>query len=579
MNDRQPIIEFKQVNFKYQSQAEPNLIDISFAIYPGETVLIIGPSGSGKSTLAKCINGQVPYSYDGDLTGEILIQGKSTKDVSLFDLSLSIGTVLQDTDGQFVGLTVAEDIAFSLENDVVDQHVMKKQVSQWMNELDIEELHDHTPHQLSGGQKQRVSIAGVLIDQVPILLFDEPLANLDPASGYETMRLIDRLSQRQNLTTVIIEHRLEEALSTNVDRILVMHDGHLIANMTPDALLRSDILESIGVRQPLYLDLLDYAGIDLASIKQLGAFRPDMLNAEQRQTIASWTKTIHPPINTPASQSLIEVKQLSFAYDEDARSQTLANVNFSIAAGEMVSIVGSNGAGKSTLAKLLGGFLRPTHGDIYLKGQNIRDLSIKEIADSIGYVMQNPNHMISKNLIFDEVALGLVNRGVDAEEIETRVYNTLKICGLYPFRQWPISALSYGQKRRVTIASILVLQPSVMILDEPTAGQDYAHYSDMMRFLETINQEYQMTILMISHDMHLIQEYTTRSLVFSGGQLLADLAPSELFARKELIEEADLHPTSLYQVGALLPDVSINDLLKAFIAYERQQRGREVDPT
>lgn len=574
MNEKQAIIEFKDVSFKYESQAEPNLINISFTIYPGETVLIIGPSGSGKSTLAKCINGQIPYSYDGELTGDILIEGKSTKDLSLFDLSLSIGTVLQDTDGQFVGLTVAEDIAFSLENDAVEQTLMRKQVKKWTEELHIEHLNEHTPQQLSGGQKQRVSIAGVLIDQVPILLFDEPLANLDPASGYETMRLIDRLSHKQGLTTVIIEHRLEEALSTNVDRVLVMHEGHLLANMTPDELLRSDILEKIGIRQPLYLDLMDYVGISLDTIHNLGAFHSDMLKDSNLEKIENWVKSIDPPSHTTTSQTLIELNQVNFAYDEQASSSTLSNVNFSIQTGEMVSIVGSNGAGKSTLAKLLCGFVRPTHGQSLLNGRDTNSLSIKEIADSIGYVMQNPNHMISKNLIFDEVALGLVNRGIDEKEIENRVYDALKTCRLYPYRQWPINALSYGQKRRVTIASILVLQPSVIILDEPTAGQDYAHYSDMMAFLELINQEYQMTILMISHDMHLIQEYTKRSLVFSKGQLLADLPPSELFAQKDLIEQADLHPTSLYQVGDLLPNLSINDLLKAFIYHEQQERGR-----
>ncbi|MGO4937814.1 ABC transporter ATP-binding protein [Fundicoccus sp. Sow4_H7] len=570
MNAKQPIIEFKNVSFKYQSQAEPNLINISFSIYPGEKVLIIGPSGSGKSTLAKCINGQIPYAFEGDISGDIYIQGKSTKEASLFDLSLSIGTVLQDTDGQFVGLTVAEDIAFSLENDVIDTQTMKKQVEKWTEELDIDNLKEHTPQQLSGGQKQRVSIAGVLIDQVPILLFDEPLANLDPASGFETMQLIDRLSHNQGLTTVIIEHRLEEALSADIDRVLVMSQGQLIANMTPDALLKSNILESIGVRQPLYLDLFEYAGIDLATLPNLGAFDASTASSELLEKVERWIQEVDGFKEKKESVPLLEVKQVNFTYDETEKSNTLANINFSISAGEMVSIVGSNGAGKSTLAKLLCGFIRPSHGDIYLKGVNIADLSIKEIADAIGYVMQNPNHMISKNLIFDEVALGLVNRGVGASETEERVYETLRICGLYPYRNWPISALSYGQKRRVTIASILVMQPSIIILDEPTAGQDYANYAEMMAFLEEINRQYQITILMISHDMHLIQEFTTRSLVFSGGQLLADLPPSELFARKDLIEQADLHPTSLYEVGAMLPNSSINDLLNAFIQYERQ---------
>lgn len=258
-----PAIEFKNVSFRYASQADLNLHDLSFAIYPGEKVLIIGPSGSGKSTIGKMINGQIPNTFDGDFTGDIFINGQSIKGQSIFDLSLQVGTVLQDTDGQFVGLTVAEDLAFALENDYVDQGEMVNKVNAWATTLDLHDLLNAKPQALSGGQKQRVSIGGVLIDESPIVLFDEPLANQDPASGLATMALIGQLNASEQLTTIVIEHRLEETLIADIDRVIVIEDGHLVGDMSVDALLRSDLLDQIGVRQPLYLDAFAYAGVSL----------------------------------------------------------------------------------------------------------------------------------------------------------------------------------------------------------------------------------------------------------------------------------------------------------------------------
>ncbi|WP_448667288.1 ABC transporter ATP-binding protein [Aerococcus viridans] len=570
-----PAIEFKNISFKYASQADLNLIDISFSIKQGEKVLIIGASGSGKSTIGKIINGQIPNTFEGDLTGQVLINGEDSANKSIFDLSLSVGTVLQDTDAQFVGLTVAEDLAFALENDQVDQASMVSSVAVWANTLDLVDLLDLTPQSLSGGQKQRVSIGGVLIDESPIVLFDEPLANLDPASGLATMELIAKLNQEKELTTVVIEHRLEEALVADFDRVLVIDSGRLLADVSVDTLLRSDLLAQIGVRQPLYLDALGYAGVNVEDVPHLGRFRPNMVTTGVQDHLSKWSADNAVTAPVRADKPILVMDHVNFSYDS---APLISELNLTIYAGDMVSIVGTNGAGKSTLAKLICGFERPDSGRITLFQENLDGLSIKEIADSVGYVMQNPNLMISKNILFDEVASGLVNRGLyedDADSLAEKVANTLRICGLYPYRNWPISALSYGQKRRATIASILVLDPKVLILDEPTAGQDYKHYTDMMRFIEGLNRHQGITILMITHDMHLIQEYTNRTIVFHDGQVVGDMRPAAVLTDENLMAQAHLAPTSLYDLGQAVAKIETTDFIDRFIQYERQTKRVE----
>lgn len=567
MTDKsQSLVKFNNYSFKYRAQAEPSLIDINLEIKKGEKIVIVGPSGSGKSTLAKSLNGQIPNTFPGDIEGEVFVDGKNIKDSSIFDLSLSTGTVLQDTDGQFVGLTVAEDMAFCLENDKVDQEKMKELVEKWADELKITKLLDRKPSDLSGGQKQTVSIGGVLISQVPILLLDEPLANLDPKSGRATMKLVRDLAERLKVTVIVIEHRLEEALLLDPDRIIAVDGGKILADLSPTDLLKSDILDKITIRKPLYLDALTYAGCDIKSYDKLGDIDQVDIKDEDLDKLRTWSTNIKEEVKENSNEELIKIEDLSFAYDKDL---ILENVDLEIKKGELTSIVGPNGAGKSTLAKLMAGFLRPNKGKIYIKGEDTSSLSIKEIAEKIGFVLQNPNAMISKTMIYDEVAFGLRVRNIDEETIREKVEETLKICGLYPFRNWPISALSYGQKRRVTIASILVLDPEVIILDEPTAGQDLGHYRQMMDFIKDLRDKCGLSILMISHDMHLIQEYTDRVLVIEGKKILADTNPADLFSQKDLIDRAHLAETSLYKLGQKLEGIDPKDFIESFIAYER----------
>lgn len=568
----EPIIEFKDYSFKYRSQVEPTLLDINLSIYPGEKVLIVGPSGSGKSTLAHCINGLVPFSFTGESTGSLKIEGQEPKELGLFGLSKLVGTVLQDTDGQFIGLTVAEDVAFSMENDCIAQDEMFRRVDRVAKTVDITDLLDHAPNALSGGQKQRVSMAGVIVDDVDILLFDEPLANLDPATGKRAIDLIDRIHKKNNTTILIIEHRLEDALYRDVDRIVVVGDGRIVADVRPDELLTGPVLKEQGIREPLYITALKYAGcrIDKADLPQ---HIESMNLLPYKEKVQNWYDRVQLTKKTPNREPALEIRDLSFSYTPG--QPVLSHIDFSIFRGEMVALVGKNGAGKSTLASLICGFMQPDQGEIYLNGDNLAGYSIKERGEKIGLVMQSPNQMISKPMIYDEVALGLRVRGVAEEEIKERVFETLKICGLYPFRNWPVSALSFGQKKRVTIASILVMNPEVLILDEPTAGQDFRHYTEIMEFLRRIHEKLGITIIMITHDMHLMLEYTDRAIVIADGKMLADDTPAHILTNAEISDRAYLKKTSLYDLAVKCDIAEPTAFVERFIQYEREV-GRDV---
>ena len=535
-------ISFNHFTFQYDAQAEATLKDISFDIAKGEKVLILGPSGSGKSTLAQCLNGIIPNIHKGQAKGQVRIDGQDIFKQSIYDKSQSVSTVLQDPDGQFIGLTVAEDLAFALENDCADQSEMKDKVALWAERLDLTSLLNHRPQDLSGGQKQRVSLAGVLIDESPILLFDEPLANLDPKSGQETIDLIDKIHEEVGATTIIIEHRLEDVLYRPVDRILLVNKGELLFNGRPDELLSSTLLLENGIRDPLYLTVLRQLGFDTTraqNLSQLDALDLSGLDIPD-SVLRDKTET--------STDSILKVEGLSVSYGDNPA--VIEDMSFSLKKGERLAIVGKNGAGKSTLAKALCGFV-PSQGKLIYKGRDISQDSIAERSERIGFVLQNPNQMISQTMIFDEVALGLRLRGIEETEVEERVHEVLKTCGLYSFRKWPISALSFGQKKRVTIASILVLKPEIIILDEPTAGQDYKTYTDIMNFLDSL-QKQGHTIVMITHDMQLMLEYSDRCIVVLEGKIIADDNPVTILNQKDLLESANLKQTSLYSLGQKL---------------------------
>lgn len=561
----EPIISFKDFSFTYRSQKNPTLHNINLDIFPEEKVLIVGPSGSGKSTLAHLINGLVPFAYEGKIEGSYTIGGKDPKDLGIFGLSNIVGTVLQDTDGQFVGLTVGEDVAFSLENNLVPLDEMNRKVNQVCEDVDITNLISHSPSALSGGQKQRVSMAGVLVGDVDVLLFDEPLANLDPATGKKTIALIDKLNKENKITCLIIEHRIEDALYKDVDRIILINEGTIQADLSPDEMLSSDLLINAGIREPLYISALKHAGCTIT--KDVRPSNVDLMDISPYvEKLNNFYHSVELTDKPSYGNEILSVENLSFSYD--SKHTVLSNINFKIHEKEMISIVGKNGAGKSTLSSIICGFFSPDSGNIYFNGEDFSKKSIKERGEEVGFVMQNPNHMISKPFVMEEVALGLSIRGVDEKTIKEKCEQVLKICELWPYRNWPINALSYGMKKRVTIASILTMNPKLLILDEPTAGQDYKRYTEIMDFLKKLNEEHGITIIMITHDMHLMLEYTKRALVLADGQLIADSTPASVLTNSEISDKAYLKMTSLNNLALR---ASINDTIgfaNRFIQYE-----------
>ena len=562
------LLEFKDFGFQYNAQSKPTLYDINLTVRKGEKILIAGPSGCGKSTLVHCINGLIPFSYKGSMTGSLTIAGRESKDMSLFEISKHVGTVLQDSDSQFVGLTVAEDIAFALENDCVEEPELHDRVKKVAKLVNIQDFLSHAPGELSGGQKQRVSLAGVMVDNVEVLLFDEPLANLDPATGKQAIELIDEMQKKTGAAVIIIEHRLEDVLHRDVDRIVLMNEGRILADLAPDELLSSDLLEKNGIREPLYITALKYAGVAITPDKLPHSIRTIKLDDGDIELVKKWFVSTPSRPKVTGRAKLLDALQVRFSYDNG--HEALQDISLDIKEGEMIAIVGTNGAGKSTFSKVVCGFEKEQFGTLSFRGQNLDKLSIKERADHIGYVMQNPNQMISKVMITDEVGLGLATRGVSEEDAKPRIEKALRICGLWPFRNWPISALSFGQKKRVTIASILALDPEMIILDEPTAGQDYRHYTDIMEFLTELNRS-GITIVMITHDMHLMLEYAERSVVFSEGHVIADDTCAKILTSPDIIEKASLKETSLYNLALMCGFKEPDEFVQRFIDYEKTE--------
>lgn len=569
---KEPIISFKNFTFRYKVQKNPTLYDINLDIYPGEKILILGASGSGKSTLCNCINGLIPFSYEGEITGNCTVNGIETSTASIFKLSDSVGTVLQDTDAQFVGLTVGEDIAFAMENDMVPRPEMIPRINSNASLVGMQDFIDHVPFNLSGGQKQKVAIAGVFGNDVEILIFDEPLAALDPQMGMTAVDLIDNLSKETGKTVIIIEHRLEDVLYRPVDRVILMSGGRIVADMSPDDLLRSSLLQEHGIREPLYLTAMKYAGCSLNGVENLCDLSSMTLSAKEEEKLRQFFTEEREAVKENNEKPVVTFKDVSFSYDPGRKA--LNNINLEIKRGERVAIIGKNGAGKSTAAKLLCGIIRPDTGTITLDGTDIKGLSVKEIGEKVGYVMQDPNTMIVKDIIKDEVRMALDLRGMPADEADRRVQTALETCGLYRMRNWPVDSISYGQKKRVTVASMMALEPEVFILDEPTAGQDFRSYTDIMNFVNTLNREYGKTILFITHDMHLAIENTDRAIVFADGELIASDKVFSVLSDPDIISKASLKQTSLYTLAVKL-NLDPESAIRHFIEYERMVKSNE----
>ena len=563
------IFSCRDVNLYYDNNKKHALKNINLDIYRNKVTAFIGPSGCGKSTLSNCINGIIPFSYKGEIKGSCKVAGVETSTSSIFKLSSKVGTVLQDSDAQFVGLSVGEDIAYALENNITPRKIMLEKVLQAATIVHMQDFLESVPYNLSGGQKQRVSLAGIMHDDVEILLFDEPLAALDPQMGNQAIELIDEIQKENNKTVLIIEHRLEDVLYRPVDRIILMNEGEIVSDTTPDKLLSEGKLHENGIREPLYLSALKMAGCDFTEEDHPSDIFSMNLDQYKDKVVSYFNEAPKAAAKT-FGECLLEVNDVSFRYKNRAE-KVLDHVSFKVYKGEKIAVIGKNGAGKSTIAKMICGVLRPDEGEIKINGENYLKYSIKEIGEKIGYVMQNPNQMLVKDIIKDEVSLGLKLHGYSEEEINTRIEEALKMCNLWPMRNWPVGVVSYGQKKRITIASILAMKPEVIILDEPTAGQDYKVYTEIMTFLEDLNKNYGITILFITHDMHLAIEYTDRAIVFAEGKCVGNDSVYKILSNNEIIEEANLKQTSLYTLARRV-GLDPEKFIDSFIVEERRNK-------
>lgn len=544
-----PIIEIRNLSVKYDAQIDRTLKNIDLTINRGEKILIAGPSGSGKSTLSRVLNGMIPEAFPGEVSGELKINGKDVSDTGIFERSLEIGTVLQDSNAQFVGLTTAEDIAFALENDQLGHTKMVSKINEWAEKLDLHSLLNLAPQVLSGGQKQRVAMAGVLVDNSSILIFDEPLANLDPASGYKMMQLLDQIQARENLTVIIIEHRLEEVLQSNVDQVVLLDDGEIKFDGTVEEVLVQNQLADYGLATPAYIRLLKKVGIDIATVQHLSV--PERIaDSEIAKQIRQFQVNLPVEKQIDFDEPILELKNLNFSYGQHPLFKDL---DVQINRGEIVALVGKNGSGKSTLSQLITGFLHEDDGKLIFNGsEDLTQLSIKERGERIGYVTQNPNDMFTQTIVEDEVAIGLKLRDIDEQECKRRVTELLKTAGLYSMRHWPISALSFGQKKRLSMIAVLALEPELLILDEPTAGQDLRHSARMMDFVRKLNDDLKITVIVITHDMALMLNIAHRALVLVDGEIIADVEPATLLVTPDIIRQAELRLTSVYTLTKAL---------------------------
>lgn len=532
-------LQFDNVTFRYETQAEPTLKNINFTISTGSKTLVLGPSGSGKSTLISLINALVTEE-NGNLSGRVLINGVDQAGKDPFDRSLLVGTILQDTDRQFVGLTVAEDIAFVLENEGEPLAKLRQAVKDVAERFGLTELLPLGPNVLSGGQKQRVALAGVLVGDSPILVLDEPLASLDPKAGQSLLETIDQL-HREGITIIMVEHRIDEVLRHGVDQVLVLEDGELVFDGSANDLLVQPDFHDWQLAQPAYVSLIEKSGYaldDLTDIANIAKVDGPELTVK----LSDFLET--QPAATAAENfgsTALEATGIAYRY---GNRQILTDVDFSVQKKEWLALIGENGSGKSTLARLLAGFLPLQKGlvkadDKDEKAVELNDLPLAEHAQYVGYVSQNPNEMLIGLSVFEEVAAGLRLRDVSEEVIDEKVLAALKEANLYPYRNWPSQALSFGQKRRLSVLAVAILEPSVLILDEPTAGQDDISAKGLLTYLQSLRDK-GLALVTVTHDMALIENWADRVASLVNGQLTRQISPKTLFESAGLLSETSL---------------------------------------
>lgn len=523
---REPAIYVDNLSFRYRDREELAIRDISFEISPGELVLLAGASGSGKTTLIRCINGLTPRSYKGELHGTIKVMGQETCELKLAQISQMVGTVLQDPERQILGTRVINEVAFGLENLNLPREEIIERVDIALEYLNILELRERETFSLSGGEKQKIALAGILAMRPSILLLDEPLASLDPASAQGTLALVRRLKD-EGLTVLLVEHRVEDVLNIHPDRVMFMADGELRYLGTVEGL--NKVVDYTEIKMPAPV-IISRAADNPPPAEVI--FTP----AEPADT-SEWA--------TPEKPALVSFENVGFEYQSNM--PVLKDINLDIHRGDVIAVLGPNGAGKTTLVKHAIGLLKPKQGHVWVNGMDSHKISVAKIASTLGYVFQSPSHMLFAPTVKEELSFGPKNLGHDPQMIEKEVKEAIKIVNLEGREQDPPLALSFGQQKRVSIAAVLAMRSRILVMDEPTAGQDYKNYMDFMdAILQLPNFE---AILFITHDTDLAVIYSNRVLLVNDGLLVADGPPHEVLNDFELLKASRVVPTSLLQAN------------------------------
>jgi len=513
-----PPLVVEHLRFRYRDREQPALQEIGLRLEAGEILLVAGPSGCGKTTLARCINGLIPRSYKGQLEGKIAVSGRDMQNLSLAQISQSVGTVLQDPERQILGTKVMNEVAFGLENLGLGRDEIRERSERAMQRLRITHLSERETFSLSGGEKQKVALAGVLAMQPALLLLDEPLASLDPASAEDALHMMRDLAG-EGMAILVVEHRVEDVLKIHPDRLIFMHEGSIVYDGSPQGLTEA----------------VDYHEVKLParSILRLASREPAPPPREPRPAPEADPKT------------LVRFEEVSFHYQEG--QPVLKELNFQIRSGDVIAVLGANGAGKTTLVKHAIGLLKPSAGEVWVGDHTTRGMSVAQIAGTLGYVFQSPSHMLFAPTVREELAFGPGNLGHAPQETAKEVEQAIEIMNLGGMEEDPPLALSFGQQKRVSIAAVLAMRSRILVMDEPTAGQDYRNYIDFMDSILALPGF--DAVLFITHDVDLAVVYANRVLLVGDGRLIADGRPEDVLRDHKRLKDCRLVPTSLLELN------------------------------
>ena len=554
-------IDIRGVSFTYDLAARPALQDVDLTVAPGEFVSIIGANGAGKSTLCAAIRGLVPHFSRGELSGTVHVQGRSVPDTPLGDLARDVGYVFQNPFTQMSGVsrTVFEELAYGLGNLGVPADEMRERVEAMLDATELQPLRDRNPFELSGGQQQRVALASILVMGQPILVIDEPTSQLDPDTTHDMFRLIGQ-ARDQGRSVVLVEHKMEH-VATFSDRVVLLAEGRIVTSGTPEEVFADPRCEKSGTRLPesMYLHrALVAQGVDLPRrplsvaqlVEEIDAVRAPHDPQTRRSSIDTPTMSgvsiEDRRVSAPGDTPLMEMREVSFSYPNGV--EATRQVSMAVHVGESVGIIGQNGAGKTTAAKLMNGLLKPSSGAVFVGGEPTKEWTAAQTARRVGYVFQNPDDQIFNKSVATEVEYGLKRMGLDEAERRRRVDEALELTGLASRRDVNPYDLPPSVRKFVTIASVIAADTDVMILDEPTAGQDLPGLNRLMKLLRTLQQRGK-AVITITHDMEFVSQNFRRTIVMANRQVILDAPTDQVFYRHDIVEQAHVDQPAFVEVA------------------------------